>query len=981
MFFCRNDQPLLKRAKRRIASVRAAVFLEFAMLAPVLMLLISAMIEMAAFWDSRVLATHAAWQIGRIASVRAYENQTESNSTQLHGLTFGESYKNSVADVTTPAFSGPLKTALGSLSTSGLKGYGDVAALYLMCTSGIWAFGSTAQKAVASDLQDIFVEQGSMLAKEISNFVKDQSSSLLSYIPDDPSWDPIGLVSLVKSLLESFMNTLQTKIIDPILNAIGGLIDKFLNVIFGVEASAKDMAVWNRMAVRMGQAAVRVNRPEYKLEYKIADPLNARHNDTMGVWSRAFQDSAKPVKGKTFAYPETARRDDKRTDGWLDNPNPWPLERQKQSLITVTLHWPFSGSWIWPVVSGFGRQAGSSVTTQGNSIVYPQPLIYNENLYSKGSTEFLQGATKPRVELGQMGIGEYIKMMLFSIDYRMRQEWIWRDESKKHNSGGWTSYTCSPLEQILGKDDITGNHIEAKCYRRTIRTIYAGFNVDEKGDEWDHDFSQYYDPDMSYSITKKDSFYYRFQCDWHSEYPKYWAFRDYLWWISENHVRHRYTGFETCRDHRDTGYEYQSGGSSYHCAKLNKANTKKGETQYWWGNGGDDSSLFFDSYSRMEGEKKNYAAPHGQLERAYGAFETDLTSAANGDPAGGIALELNNIQDQALANLFKSTFRLNNDTCMRVYLPANFVAGHQDHAKKWRRAADATMSFARLSAVDFAMGMHEKRSKLYAIAGGSMEETEDAFTQDALDFMNDDKQSLEDLAKYWDTLRPQIDALYEKVDNGTRALDSACAQLRNAVHNFGKKMDLNSGAISDYLKLYQQYISTDDVGRRWFNITWSPLLRRHVQDAGNCFLAKLQNNLQSAFNTIQGWKDRPGKAADLEAKVRDLLHCTPYYSGGWKASGNADACDWFLNWQQFIDASNNAMNQLNNQLANERDWAAKVGVNSTHGTIPLNPDDLGDGEDPEAPPSGGDPTVSGSDDIEGKIGTRWELKTRGWGKK
>ena len=111
MFFIRKDTALLKRLKRRLGSPRASVFSEFAFLAPVMVLLLSAMIEMAAFWDTQVMAHHTAWQIGRIAAVRAYEDQ--KNLTTLHGLKFGETYNNGVTNVTALSigwpFSNPVK--------------------------------------------------------------------------------------------------------------------------------------------------------------------------------------------------------------------------------------------------------------------------------------------------------------------------------------------------------------------------------------------------------------------------------------------------------------------------------------------------------------------------------------------------------------------------------------------------------------------------------------------------------------------------------------------------------------------------------------------------------------------------------------------------------------------------------------------------------------------------------------------------------
>ena len=66
----RNDGKRVERAKRRIASPRASVFTEFAIVMPVVAMICSAMIEIVGFWDAQVMANHVAWQVGRIVMVR-----------------------------------------------------------------------------------------------------------------------------------------------------------------------------------------------------------------------------------------------------------------------------------------------------------------------------------------------------------------------------------------------------------------------------------------------------------------------------------------------------------------------------------------------------------------------------------------------------------------------------------------------------------------------------------------------------------------------------------------------------------------------------------------------------------------------------------------------------------------------------------------------------------------------------------------------
>ena len=81
----RNDgRRRIERAKRRVASPRASVFTEFAIVMPVVAMICSAMIEIVGFWDAQVMANHAAWQVGRIVKC-GYAPW--ANSYSLYGIT------------------------------------------------------------------------------------------------------------------------------------------------------------------------------------------------------------------------------------------------------------------------------------------------------------------------------------------------------------------------------------------------------------------------------------------------------------------------------------------------------------------------------------------------------------------------------------------------------------------------------------------------------------------------------------------------------------------------------------------------------------------------------------------------------------------------------------------------------------------------------------------------------------------------------
>ena len=85
-----RERTLWNRIRRRFTSSRASVYLEYAIVMPLAILLISTLIEFAAFWDAKVMANHTAWTCARIASVeagqKAYDSGFEVNRLRTDGM-------------------------------------------------------------------------------------------------------------------------------------------------------------------------------------------------------------------------------------------------------------------------------------------------------------------------------------------------------------------------------------------------------------------------------------------------------------------------------------------------------------------------------------------------------------------------------------------------------------------------------------------------------------------------------------------------------------------------------------------------------------------------------------------------------------------------------------------------------------------------------------------------------------------------------
>ena len=64
-----EDRRTLRAGGRRLRGARGSAYVEFAFLAPLVLMMASLLIELATFWDASVMANHAAWQVAQRAGV------------------------------------------------------------------------------------------------------------------------------------------------------------------------------------------------------------------------------------------------------------------------------------------------------------------------------------------------------------------------------------------------------------------------------------------------------------------------------------------------------------------------------------------------------------------------------------------------------------------------------------------------------------------------------------------------------------------------------------------------------------------------------------------------------------------------------------------------------------------------------------------------------------------------------------------------
>ena len=897
MFFIRKDQQLIKSMKRRLKSPRAAVFAEFAFLAPILVLFLSAMIELAAFWDSKVMATHTAWQIGRIASVRVHEDQKDLS--KIHGMTFGETYSDGiVTNRTVPAYGGQYKIITDSLGATGkMKTFGDVAAFFLMSTCGIGAFGEDYNEDVAGESKRLMVEQAGMLGDELIEKLKQLIREKLKLDPTPE--EKGGWFDVLKQLVAKILDMVIDAILKPILDFISGIVAKLTQWIFGIDANAYTEDTWKHFAQRLSAAAVRVDRPEFKVECTIEDASKMAHGDGR-VWSSGW--GKKPPN--SFTYPQCASLSDERDRGWIKKANVWPIQGMKQSLVDVKVEWPYTGSWIFPIVSTMGEK-GNVVVTRGYSRVYTQPAIENEFLLSRGATKYQQGVVQKKYNFSDLDIGAFVRMMSFSMEYRMRNEvvkegeWAW-----PHKYGAGTSgWIYEPFWHDMASQDKS-----RWDWRRTCRTLIKSYrNSWQSKKNYDEEFlgEYHYDSSWMYRYTAEIGKWF---------WPRWWAYRNYLFWLDDTTLRLRYAGPERCKDHMRCWHE---GGDD-------------------WGFNGNSEMMFFNPKSSLDAQEFNPdAGVHAQLERAAMAYDKVAPEFAALEDVGAVVVRdaRDDVRESKTAfdELFRKTFRVNVRSAFYCYNDRALAEGLIKTNLAMRTGAKGPnmKSTLRLQAWDFSMGQHERMELLQKKANGDSEElADDLVDQSGIDFINGDSEDVVNKFKeWWKNQQQKIYQNYNNLNAKIPVLKSQCTYYPQNVSGFRNSM--------------------------------------------NSFVfPNLRADLEDAYGAIKGRESPPTTKEALIDAVHQHLASTSSYGSRASTFNNA--------YQKFYGAYEQFRLDIVESVTNEAAFAAAIGITSKHGTRPLDPGDIIGPDDPgDLPkPPGGDPTISGNDPY--PFGDKWHLTDHGW---
>ena len=557
----RNDGARMARAKRRMASPRASVYVEFAMIMPIVALVCSALIELVGFWDAQIMANHAAWTVGRIAMVRgsdglAFSKDLEKKTkTGIKSKGMPESVDKLIQDV-----------------NSVIKGFGEfndrgnIATMMLMSTCGIGYYGKSPGKTVSGLVGKLCDDGVNAVVKGLPEWAHATVTNAIPAIklPDFMGGGDLGIGSLIGDLVGKIVNEIAQTVLNPIAEAIGGLLKSACSSIIGKDGIKLDQLFSGntdaaRYARQIYGAAARIVRARSMIKKEVVTVEDMEDRNGHFLF-------AKHSKNKRLVYPQVAD-DEASSDGYfVTGAHGWPALEETHELVHVEINWPYESGWLFPVLSyRAAPSTGEPPVATGHSMVFPQPNIVNENLYSEGAKAFDPGkysqnaGTAALDELAKK-IGQYMKLARFGMLYRIRE-----DEELSYKEGNWSYGTatshkyCVPLAEYFGIDT---NHLPAggdygACWN----------GITDNNDEGQNETNKY---------LKKKKFF----------TPDSYRFRNYFTWEGMQHERYSgatsiYDWYESDRNWGSArGLTWQSSGVNVYSTGDRKISFERGRIVY-----------------------------------------------------------------------------------------------------------------------------------------------------------------------------------------------------------------------------------------------------------------------------------------------------------------------------------------------------------------------------------------------------------------
>lgn len=393
-FLTRNDGACKHRARRRLGSSRASVFLEYAIILPLAILTISTMIEFAAFWDAKIMANHTAWTCARIASVEAGQQTKYVDSP-----------------------------AVNRLRTKGMT----TATVLLMSTCAMGSMHGSSSEYTKHWFDELIMKPLKQLRQAMVEGLKSKLTDFLKeaigrFVGDD----------VVSSLVKEVVGWIVESLFDPLVQLLVDVINKLFDPIFTFLGGILD---GQRQLRQLAYAAGRV------AEFPDIITVTER-TDTPFVFSK--QPTVLSTGDWRLDFPRVLDSDASSDKWFVKSDAPWPPNRQSQRMIDVKIRWPFERAWMFPVLSQAKLSAEDAKkldgvpTAVGRAMAYPQPIICNDNLKSEGATPYDPGNTNAVPDIVTRIKNKYIgflKVAALYYHYKLTDEQIGPHDSKEGGSG------------------------------------------------------------------------------------------------------------------------------------------------------------------------------------------------------------------------------------------------------------------------------------------------------------------------------------------------------------------------------------------------------------------------------------------------------------------------------------------------------------------------------------------------------------------
>ncbi|MEG2062799.1 MAG: hypothetical protein RR007_03935 [Kiritimatiellia bacterium] len=382
------DRRALQRGHRRMCAGRGAVYLEFALLAPLFLAMLSMLVELATLWDATVMANHTAWTVGRMVKVKSSKD-----------MSFFAKKFEPIKDM------GGLSSCLQSVNNeinavNRLNNQANVATVLLMSTC---TMGSISSNSVIGNLvEDLLIAPSIALLGEIkidaTGFSEAFAASQGGKLGNLGGMAAMLAAKILGPMVDNVIGSIATALLKPAqswlsgkVSAISTAYNKWLNA----DYASGQFNRWRHYLRRASTAAERIG---------------ARGGDVIKV-------SANTSDVFLLDYP--VRCINKKAKG-----------QSLRGLTTVTVTWPVASDWLFPV---FGSSAGAGIQAKkpgvcavGSALVMAEPEIANKELdfaapvvvYKESPNE----ASVAAIDALKEEMGRYLKRILFFIKYRLSEE-------------------------------------------------------------------------------------------------------------------------------------------------------------------------------------------------------------------------------------------------------------------------------------------------------------------------------------------------------------------------------------------------------------------------------------------------------------------------------------------------------------------------------------------------------------------------------